>query len=107
MAHSISSTSSSSCSGGCGPRTVVWDAGSGLIPLPVCIWIRVAWSFSTAYIGALAWAISLRMCSRTFRDWVIEPPRMVTSTSRTKALVSPRTAKARDLPLPRVAYQTA
>jgi hypothetical protein len=31
---SISSTSSSSCSGGCGPRTEVWDAGSGLICLP-------------------------------------------------------------------------
>ena len=45
------------------------------------------------------------MCSWTLLDWAIDPPRRVTLISRIAALVSARSARRSDFPVPLDPYQ--
>src|ERR1700750_2823468 len=61
MSWSISSISSSSNDGGCGPRTVFWEAVSGMMIALLFSRIRVAVSSLTRYFGACGDFQALRM----------------------------------------------
>jgi hypothetical protein len=98
MAWSISSISSSSRVGGWGPRTVFWDAVSGMIVALLVSLIRVPDSSRSRYLGAFSDSQASRMVLWMLIDWFSDPPRMFTSEPVMAALVSPRMDSSRDLP---------
>ena len=77
---------------GCGPRTVFWLAGSGLIQLPGPKASSDWMEDSIIWVGALGAISRLVTCSCTFWDCAMDPPSRVTSTSLMAATVRARIA---------------